>query len=173
MSSSSLAWPRIAALALIAVAVAGCSNSRRFDTPYYTPQSHAQAQQRQFESTGSISRPAPRGAVVSQPLPSRPVYNNGGYTAGAGSLGGYRPNSDVTGSIATPPPAGHWTWDGGQPVTVGYGESAELIARRYGVPESALLQTNGITDPAQIQPGQRLVIPRYITASVQPVPPPQ
>ena len=171
-STSSLAWPRIAALALIAVAVAGCSNSRRFDTPYYTPQSHAQAQQRQFESTGSISRPTPRYAVVSQPLPSRPAYN-GGYTAGAGGLGTYRPNGDVTGSIATPPPAGHWTWDGGQPVTVGYGKSAELIARRYGVPESALLQTNGITDPAQIQPGQRLVIPRYVTASVQPVPPPQ
>jgi murein DD-endopeptidase MepM/ murein hydrolase activator NlpD len=179
MSFQSLAWSRLAALALIGVALAGCSNSRRFDTPYYTPQSHSQVKQRQFESTGSISRSAPRGQVTSQPLPPRQptVAYNGGYPAGAGSLGGYRPNGDVTGSISTPPqpqqPAGNWTWDGGQPVTVGYGESAEMIARKYGVPESALLQTNGITNPAQIQAGQRLVIPRYVAASAQPAPAPQ
>jgi murein DD-endopeptidase MepM/ murein hydrolase activator NlpD len=165
-------WPRVAALALIGVAVAGCSNSRRFDTPYYTSSS---AQQRHFESTGSISHPAPRAAVASQPLPSpvRPATVVSRNSHAAGSLGTYRPNNDVTGSVTPPPqPAGHWTWDGGQPVTVGYGETAELIARRYGVPESALLQTNGIASPAQIQPGQRLVIPRYAVASAQPMPAP-
>ena len=85
-------------------------------------------------------------------------------------------NSDVTGSVpahrAPPPPppppkpAGAWTWDGGSPVTVGYGESVETIARKHGVPASAILQTNGITNPASIKPGQRLVIPRYVSASV-------
>ena len=172
MSTYSRVWPRIAALALMGVTVAGCSNSRRFDTPYYTPQ--AQVQQRQFESTGSISSSAPRGQVTSQPLPSRPAaYSNNGYSAGAGGLGAYRPSGDITGSIAAPQPAGHWTWDGGQPVTVGYGETSDMIARKYGVPESALLQTNGITNPAQIQAGQRLVIPRYVAAAAQPVPAPQ
>jgi murein DD-endopeptidase MepM/ murein hydrolase activator NlpD len=89
-------------------------------------------------------------------------------------LGAYRPGahnySDVTGSVparqaAAPPPkpAGEWTWDGGSPVTVGYGESVETIARKHGVPESALMQTNGISNPASIKPGQRLVIPRYVT----------
>ncbi len=34
VSFASLVWPRVAALALIGVAVAGCSNSGRFDTPY-------------------------------------------------------------------------------------------------------------------------------------------
>jgi murein DD-endopeptidase MepM/ murein hydrolase activator NlpD len=175
-SLHSLVWPRFAALALIGVAVAGCSNSGRFDTPY---SGGPRAQQRPYESTGSISpRPAPRSVVIAQPLPSpirpAPVAYNSGYSTGAQGLGAYRPSSDVTGSIAQPapppPPSGYWTWDGGQPVTVGYGESGEMIARRYGVPESALLQTNGINNPAQIQPGQRLVIPRYVAASAQPAP---
>jgi len=71
-SSNPLAWSRVAALALVGVAVAGCSNSGRFDTPYYSSSNNAQT--RQFEATGSISRAAPSRSVVSQPLPtpSRP-----------------------------------------------------------------------------------------------------
>jgi murein DD-endopeptidase MepM/ murein hydrolase activator NlpD len=77
--------------------------------------------------------------------------------------------------VVPPKPAGAWTWDGGAPVTVGYGESVEHIAKKYGVPVSALLETNGITNAASVKPGQRLVIPRYVTssapqASVAPVP---
>jgi murein DD-endopeptidase MepM/ murein hydrolase activator NlpD len=52
-------------------------------------------------------------------------------------------------------------------VTVGYGETVESIARRHGVPASAILQTNGIRDASQIRPGQRLVIPRHITSTTQ------
>jgi murein DD-endopeptidase MepM/ murein hydrolase activator NlpD len=52
-------------------------------------------------------------------------------------------------------------------VTVGYGESIETIAHRYHVPASALMQTNGIRDAGQIRPGQRLVIPRYVTNASQ------
>jgi murein DD-endopeptidase MepM/ murein hydrolase activator NlpD len=76
----------------------------------------------------------------------------------------------VTGSVAAshaappapPAPSGHWTWDGGRPVTVGYGETLETIARRTGVPASAIMETNGIRSAAQIKPGQRLVIPHYV-----------
>ena len=77
---------------------------------------------------------------------------------------------DVTGSVrpAAPQPpkaSGAWTWDGGSPVTVGHGETADAIARRHGVPLAALLQTNGIRQAGDIKPGQRLVIPRYVTQS--------
>jgi len=54
-------------------------------------------------------------------------------------------------------------------VTVGYGETVEQIARKYGVPASAILQTNGISDASMVKPGQRLVIPRYVSSSA-PVP---
>jgi len=127
------------------------------------------------------SRPASSSRVEAQPLPapSRPatVATNGGYASGAQGLGAYRPgtsnSSEVTGSVVTrntavPPPlkpAGAWTWDGGAPVTVGYGESVEHIAKKYGVPVSALLETNGITNATSVKPGQRLVIPRYVSSS--------
>ncbi len=72
---------------------------------------------------------------------------------------------------APPKPTGAWTWDGGSPVTVGHGETVEHIARKHGVPASAILQTNGISNAASIKPGQRLVIPRYVTGSApQPAP---
>src|SRR5262249_34170964 len=42
------------------------------------------------------------------------------------------------------------------------------IAHKHHVPTSALMQTNGIRDAAQIRPGQRLVIPRYVASTSQP-----
>ncbi len=184
-------WPRVAVLALAGVALASCSDSGRFG--YTNNTSSRQAPQQ--EVTGSVGpRSAPSTRVVAQPLPapSAPatVTANQGYSSGNGSSGGaqglgaYRPaaptysqpaaptytqSSEITGSVrpiaAPPKPAGEWTWDGGSPVTVGHGESAEQIARKHGVPLTALLQTNGITNAAAIRPGQRLVIPRYVTHS--------
>ncbi len=173
--SRPLAWPRVAVLAVVGVAVAGCENSGRFDSNPFA--SNPPPRQ---EVTGSISqRPASSSTVVAQPLPapSRPAtvaVNSGyasGYASGAHGLGAYRPGApEVTGSIthqAAPPPvpAGHWTWDGGQPVTVGQGETLETVAHRNSVPLSALMEVNGITNAATIRPGQRLVIPRYVSGS--------
>jgi murein DD-endopeptidase MepM/ murein hydrolase activator NlpD len=50
---------------------------------------------------------------------------------------------------------------------VGYGETVDGIARKHGVPASAILQTNGVRDASQIRPGQRLVIPRNVTSGSQ------
>jgi murein DD-endopeptidase MepM/ murein hydrolase activator NlpD len=172
--TSSHIWPRVAVLAFVGFAVAGCENSARFDSNPYASNDR-QPQPRQ-EVTGSIApRPAGEQRVVAQPLPapSRPatVASSGGVSYGDRGFAAYRPethNADVTGSVPArrepPPPSGHWTWDGGSPVTVGYGDTVEMIARKYGVPESAILQTNGMTSASQIRPGQRLVIPRYIAA---------
>ena len=164
-------WPRVAVLALVGVAVAGCENSARFDS---NPFASNRAAPRQ-DVTGSISsRPASNGQVVSQPLPapSRPTT----VAAGAASLmasavsrpigrarNEFRRDRLGAGASATPPtPTGHWTWDGGRPVIVGRGETLDTIARHNSVPASAIMQTNGISSPAAIRPGQRLVIPRYV-----------
>jgi murein DD-endopeptidase MepM/ murein hydrolase activator NlpD len=45
-------------------------------------------------------------------------------------------------------------------------DSVETIARRYGVPASAIMQANNIAAPATLHPGQRLVIPRYTATRV-------
>jgi murein DD-endopeptidase MepM/ murein hydrolase activator NlpD len=178
VSLHTLARPRVAALALIGLALSGCSNSSRFDTPYAS-NNRQPRQATSSEVTGSIApRPAPSSRIVAQPLPtpSAPATvaaaPSRGYSTGAQGLGAYRPaphNSDITGSV-TPPAAsqsGSWTWDGGSPVTVGHGETVDMIARKHGVPAQAILQTNGITNPANIRPGQRLVIPRYVSSAPQ------
>src|SRR5208283_4475008 len=42
------------------------------------------------------------------------------------------------------------------------GETIASMSHRYKVPSQAIMQANRITNPATIQPGQRLVIPRYV-----------
>jgi murein DD-endopeptidase MepM/ murein hydrolase activator NlpD len=163
---------RIAVVAAFAVGMAGCSDSGRFEmgNPF---KSDSQPQARQ-DVTGSVaSRPAAANAVQSQPLPtvSRPqtvAAHSGGVAQGAAGLGAYRPaaSGDITGSVAQrskpATPSGHWTWEGGTPIAVAPGETVETIGRRHGVPVSAILQANGVTNPADIRSGQRLVIPRYV-----------
>ncbi len=167
--SRSRLWLRVAVPALLGITVAGCADSARFNSNPYASNDRTPPQ----ETTGSISSRPAYSRVKSQPLPaaSRPatVAANGGVTTGAQGLGAYRPGtSDVTGSVTAhraPALAGHWTWDGGSPVTVSSGETIESIARKYGVPASAIMETNGFREGASLRPGQRVVIPRYVTAS--------
>jgi murein DD-endopeptidase MepM/ murein hydrolase activator NlpD len=182
-------WSRVAVLALVGIALAGCENSARFDSNPFASNDRQPAPRQ--EVTGSIAtRPATTARIQSQPLPapSRPatVASSSGVSYGDRGFAAYRPQAqaaqahttqvhttqfhttEVTGSVPerrAPPPSAHWTWDGGSPVTVGYGDTVETIARKYGVPASAIMETNGITSATQIRPGQRLVIPRYVAAA--------
>jgi murein DD-endopeptidase MepM/ murein hydrolase activator NlpD len=177
---SSRAWisTRAVVIAIAAIGVAGCSDSGRFEVnnPFDTPSASRPSQ----DVTGSVSHRAPTSQVSRAPLPapSRPqTVASGGVSQGAGGLGTYRPaeqSQDITGSVRAPV-AGHWTWEGGTPVVVGSEDSIEAIGRKYGVPASAIMQANNISDPSAIRPGQRLVIPRYVssaTASTRPQPAP-
>ncbi len=164
------AWPRVAVLALVGVAVAGCENSARFDSNPF-----ASNRAPRPEYTGSVAQRPVHRSVQSQPLPapSRPATvaaNGGGVAYGDRGFGAYRPGThaaDVTGSVparhAAPKPAGHWTWDGGRPVTVGRGDTLEGIAHANGVPAFAILEANGMKRGTPLRPGQRLVIPRYVS----------
>lgn len=171
VSVPSRVWPRVATVAALGIALAGCSNSSRFDSPY--PTASRQTTPPRGEVTGSIApRPTPTARVTSQPLPTPPqtIAAGNGYSSGPQAAYPTQRYGDVTGSVSQP--AGHWTWDGGHPVTVGNGETVDMIARRQGVPVSAILQTNGISNASQVRPGQRLVIPRYVAgAPAQPAPP--
>jgi murein DD-endopeptidase MepM/ murein hydrolase activator NlpD len=167
VESRLLAWPRVAVFALVGVAAAGCSDSARFDSSSYTtdrPPQNVAAATPTYSAAGRVETqplpaPSPPATVAAAPAPT---YTPAAYTPGSG---GYHSNADVTGSAS-----GHWTWNGGSPVTVGYGETIESIARKHGVPAAALMQTNGIREPGQIRPGQRLVIPRYVSTSPKSAP---
>jgi len=191
-SFSTRSWsyrlPRFAAVAFTAVALAGCSDSARFSNGLFASNTRTAAPS--ADVTGSVQRaptprvearalPAPASSTYQStyqaPAPSRPATVAAGSASGGAGLGAYRPShsSDITGSVSPqlpPPPSAGWTWEGGQPVTVGAGENIETLSRKYGVPQSAILQANHITDTARVRPGQRIVIPRYIGGGAQPAP---
>jgi len=173
--SRSPVWPRVVILASVGLLAAGCADSARFSSDEPRPQA---------DITGSITQPAPTNRVIAQPLPApapaRPaIVAAPGNATGATSLEAYRPparSADITGSVRppgpAPAPAGHWTWDGGSAVVVGQGQTLEQIAQRSGVPLAAIMQVNGLSSASAIRPGQRLVIPRYVSANAPHVAPP-
>ena len=185
VESRPLIWPRVAVLALVGVAAAGCSDSSRFDSGSYNdrpPQSVASAAPAYAPSARVEAQPLPApsrpATVAAAPAPAytQPTYTQPAYAQPAYAPPTYAPRTqntyggndryaDVTGSATKPSHAGNWTWNGGKPVTVRYGETVDSIARQHGVPASALMATNGIREPGQIRPGQRLVIPRYVSAN--------
>jgi murein DD-endopeptidase MepM/ murein hydrolase activator NlpD len=169
---------RAIVLAAIAVGVAGCSaDSTRFDNPFASRAATG-------EATGSIApgQAAPVGRVESTqlatPNANRPasVSSESGVAGGGRGLASYHPapaaSPEITGSVQAPvarkpPPSPQWTWDGGTAISVAQGDTIDSIARRHSVPASAIMQANGITGPAILHPGQRLVIPRRQQASQQ------
>jgi murein DD-endopeptidase MepM/ murein hydrolase activator NlpD len=157
-------WPRFAILAVVGVTAAGCADSGRFTTSSRMPPA---------DVTGSISsRPVRhvQAQTLPPPTPVRPYSVPAGVSGGGGGLAAYRPSTtrapEYTGSVPVAQggqrQAGHWTWNGGMPVVVGRGDTIDSVARRYGVPAWAILQTNGIREGVAIHAGQRLVIPRYV-----------
>src|SRR5262245_33058761 len=163
VESRPLAWPRVAVLALVGLAAAGCADSGRFDSSSYTtdrPPQNVAAATPTYSAAGRVEAqplPAPSQPATVAAAPA-PTYTPASYTPNA-------QYSDVTGSAS-----GHWTWNGGSPVTVAQGETVDSIARKHGVPVSALMQTTGVREPGQIMPGQRLVIPRYVSTSPKSAP---
>ena len=153
---------RVAVLALVAAGVAGCSSDfSRFGEGQFASRPPANS-----EVTGSVrqqpAQAAPAGRVESSALPPP------GPTAGGGpGMGSYQPapaaRPEYTGSVKEAPrqPAQNWSWDGGTAIIVAQGETVETIAKRHGVPPAAILQANNMSHAGQLQPGQRLVIPRY------------
>ena len=174
----SLPWCRPVLFAGIALITVGCSSeATRFTENPFAARSPAK--------DATASAPVKSRVVQSLPLPpTRPAVSS---TSTASQLvPSYQtaPASEVTGSVRRPAstvqsaPQGNarsgWNWEGGTPVTVAIGETAETLAHRYGVPVRAILQANNLSSASAVRPGQRLVIPRYdaslTTGSVKPQP---
>jgi murein DD-endopeptidase MepM/ murein hydrolase activator NlpD len=170
-----IAFSRVAVRLMLAAGaaalMAGCSDASRFSDPFSDPFSSGSAPKIARNGvdrapTGSIggasdaAGPAPLpGRVESRPLPgtTAPVANAQPAAPRAA------PVASAPAAAASAGGAGlsHWTADGGTPVTVGSGETAAMLATRYGVPADALLRANGYSNAAQVQPGARLIIPVY------------
>ncbi|MGD9659004.1 MAG: peptidoglycan DD-metalloendopeptidase family protein [Methylocystis sp.] len=150
---------RLLAVAGVAALAAGCSDASRFaGDPFsdpFTGSTRTAAQGVDRAPVGAIVS-APSNAVESRPLPA-PSAN--GPASTARNAAPAAPPSP--GRVAAASGSGHWSAEGGTPVVVAQGETAGVIATRYGVPPDALLRTNGFNAASQVRPGSRLVIPVY------------
>jgi len=160
MGASRLVFgPQLVVFALIGLAAAGCADSSRFEGNPFASDTGSRG-----DVTGSI--PKASNGVESKPLPHLAANTGEGTSGGGRGMGSYQPaqpnNADVTGSLppaAPPPPPPVWSWEGGTPITVRAGESLEALSHQYGVPVAAIMQANGISNPALVHAGQHLVIP--------------
>jgi murein DD-endopeptidase MepM/ murein hydrolase activator NlpD len=166
---------RVAAIALVSGATAACSSdSTRFSDPFSNPFSSASSEPAPRQDTTASIQAAPTSRVERAPLGSpsaaqnRPMY---GYGAGDGSYRQSRMEPQSTGALS---PAGSAisrpsapatrasstaASGGGMTVTLGRGESLQTVSRRYGVPASAIMQANGLSNANGVGEGTQLVIP--------------
>ena len=179
---SKLMWPgqsrlaiQVCAASAVAALLSGCSSdSTRLSDPFGNPFSTASTAKPQHVAARKTSGTGHPAAVVATALPPRPTT----VASAAPVAPRMAPaSSETTGSIG---PAhavagasfGGWSSNGGAPIVVAQGESADMLAKRYGVPQNALLQVNGLRSAADLQPGARIVVPVYsATASAQPAAP--
>jgi murein DD-endopeptidase MepM/ murein hydrolase activator NlpD len=157
---------------IVGAALSACSQdtSRFNDDPFTNP----------FSSRSDVTNsvPSSAGRVESRPLagpqshgaytPPPNYASNPPRTVPAAPAQTYRPQqaSYHPATTGSNPPAiqggdAGWAWDGGTAVTLQHGESVETVARRYGVPVSAILRANNFSDASRITPGMRIVIPSY------------
>jgi murein DD-endopeptidase MepM/ murein hydrolase activator NlpD len=88
-----------------------------------------------------------RREAMAQPMPN---------VAQAGSV---NPDNITTGSVRAMDNG--WHTDGAASVRLAQGESIAVLSARYGVPEKALLQANGLTSSSRARAGQQIIIPRF------------
>jgi murein DD-endopeptidase MepM/ murein hydrolase activator NlpD len=146
--------------------LAGCSDASRFTDPFTNPfQDSAPVGRVDRAPTGT--NPVRRSVVEQRPLaPSQAVAHSAPAAA---------PAPVAAAPAPAPAPAriagayNHWSAEGGTPVVVAEGESAGVIATRYGVPVDAMLRVNGFGKAAEVHPGSRLVIPIYRASAAAPV----
>ncbi len=153
---------RFAITGFVGVWLSGCSSdSSRFadgGNPFTNP----------FSNSSNGAAPTPR--VSGSPLASA-GHANSTYAAAAhpspvsvASLPTSSP--ETTGRIRAESapvggPATGWSAVGGTPVVVGQTDNIDTLSRRYGVPTSALLSTNGIRSASEISGGMHMIIPVY------------
>lgn len=148
---------RLMAAAGLAALASGCSDASRFaGDPFADPfagSTKVASRGVDRAPTGAILPPAEKSAA-STPVESRPL------PAPTASAPAPRPVAQASAPTGSLGPA-RWSAEGGTPIVVSQGETAAVLATRYGVPADALLRTNGFTTAAQIKPGARVVIPVY------------
>ncbi|MEM9733757.1 MAG: peptidoglycan DD-metalloendopeptidase family protein [Pseudomonadota bacterium] len=106
------------------------------------------------------------GQLVLAPRPknTNPLRMTGSAPANTDSMS----TGSVRKSEPVQKPVG-WKNEKGTWITIKAGETLYNVSRRYGVPVSAIMEANGITDARSVQEGQRVRIPKYTYSEAAPV----
>ena len=172
--------PQLAALALIAFAVAGCSADM---TSRFQQSSVANPFGYQGEATGAVQGEQrelpqysrPNAQVQSSALPPPAVAapqtaaaTSHGLSGGGHGIASYappaRPKFETTGTAAPRSVAAAHP-QGGTTIIVGTSDTLEVLAQRYHVTSAAILAANGYKGPRTLSPGQQLIIPNASIAT--------
>ncbi len=169
----SRSWPRVLAVAAIAVSAAACSDATRFDrNPYASQDTTASVQQQQLAPSGQVQTSSLPPPTASQPA-TMPA------AGGGRGMSSYHPAqaSDpiTTGSVqappaqsphALPPPVRQSKAPAGkiaptQPIVhvVAPGETLIAISRKYKMPLAELARLNNIPAHTKVNIGDRITIP--------------
>ena len=128
--------------------------SQSFDSPFSNP-----------FATASNDAGAPTPQVASAPLaaPDPAAADPSPVAVAALSPAAPAPTNPIRSSAAQPVTGfgNGWSAVGGSPIVVADGDTLDSLSRRYGVPPSAMLKTNGLSSAAQVHGGVRLVVPVY------------
>ena len=167
---------QICAATAVAALLSGCSSdatrlSDPFGNPFSTASTTAKPQHVASRKPLGTGRAPP---VVATALPPRstsvaalPPSSQRTATVSSETTGSIRPQTAAGASF------GGWSSTGGAPVVVAQGETADMLSKRYGVPQNVLLQVNGMRSAADLQPGSRIVVPVYnATATAKAAAPP-
>lgn len=164
---------RLLAAVGVAALVAGCSDASRFGGDTFSdPFSDPFSGSAKTASLGVDRAPVgaiadapaqspPSTTVETRPLPA-PSASASAQSGGASMARTATPAAQPSPTrVAAAGASGHWSAEGGTPIVVAQGETAAMLATRYGVPTDALLRANGFNIASQVQPGSRLVVPVY------------
>lgn len=167
---------RAVSVCALAAGLGACSSeAMRFtEAPFGNPFKTAQAPapQRDPATTGSIGRNGPSQSYQTASAAGNPSVRSQPLAPPTASVAA-RPAPQSAPAPSAPGSAAGWSPQGGTPIVVAHGETLDVIAGRYGVPRSALMQANGLR--GEVTPGSRIVVPVYNgggsqTAARQPAP---
>jgi murein DD-endopeptidase MepM/ murein hydrolase activator NlpD len=148
---------RFALVVLIGGAASACSSDtvRFAESPFSNPFATNTA-----SSSSSLQSTAPGQAVAAVPTAPAQTASLPPLTSQPAAAPRAPMSPPVTASGT-----GGWTAAGGTPITVAAGDDLNSISRRYGVPTSAILAANRLSQAGQVSAGRQITIPVFSTAA--------
>lgn len=166
---------------VLATLLAGCSSDVMRFADFDSGSARTQSRSQERYSTPSTPRSTSQGSaggygvdpVTTNSLPSVSATQPTSRVASV-PTSGLKPDPTPTGSLS------QWSVSNGTMVTAGPADTVKSMSYRYGIPENAIRQANGLAAGSEFQAGQKVIIPTYNyggqkTASVpssEPVNPP-